>query len=120
MQNVSLYIYILKYNNSIFLDLGEKVTERSVVALLNGESLWHMHRPIPDACKLNLLHYQIENPTLVNKTFWRSCSFILGAVVTNAFKDNVRLHLHSFPSPNGNFVVLVVHLLYYFFFSKIR
>lgn len=87
------------------VDLGEKITERSVVALLNGESLWHMHRPIPDACKLELLHYQIENPILVNKTFWRSCSFLLGAVITNAFKDNIKLYLHSFPSPNGNLFI---------------
>ncbi|CAH1163828.1 unnamed protein product [Phaedon cochleariae] len=87
--------------------MGEMVQKRSVVALINGETLWHMHKPIPDSCKLELLHYQISNPALVNKTFWRSCSFILGAVVSSAFKDTVGLCLHSFPSPNvksGSFV----------------
>lgn len=83
------------------------------MALLNGESLWHMHRPIPDACKLEFLHYQIENPILVNKTFWRSCSFILGAVVKDAFKDNITLHLHSFPSPNGKFVQFVLFNIHF-------
>lgn len=83
------------------------------MALLNGESLWHMHRPIPDACKLELLHYQIENPILVNKAFWRSCSFLLGAVVKNSFKDDIKLHLHSFPSPNGKFFVFYYYYYYY-------
>lgn len=50
---------------------------------------------------MELLHYQIINPVLVNQTFWRSCSFLLGAIITKAFKDNVELHLHSFPSPSG-------------------
>lgn len=102
MQNVSIKNTSQFYVMVFFVtDLGEKFRERAVVALLNGESLWHMHRPIPDSCKLELLHYLIENPLLVNKTFWRSCSFLLGAVLTNAFKDSVKLHLHSFPSPNG-------------------
>lgn len=39
--------------------------------------------------------------------FWRSCSFMLGAALSNVFKDNVDVQLHSFPSPNvksGSFV----------------
>ncbi|KAG5893245.1 hypothetical protein JTB14_013406 [Gonioctena quinquepunctata] len=87
--------------------LGDTVRKRCVVALLNGETLWHVHKPLPESCKLELLHYHIPNPTAVNKTFWRSCSFLLGAVVSNAFKDNVGIALHSFPSPNvksGSFV----------------
>lgn len=60
-----------------------------------------MHRPIPDNCKLEFLHFHSPNPALVNKAFWRSCSFLLGSVAMNAFKDNVNVHLHSFPSPNG-------------------
>nr|CAH7758061.1 unnamed protein product [Callosobruchus chinensis] len=87
--------------------LGDKVRDKSVVALLNGETLWHMHRPLPDSCRLELLHYNIPNPSAVNKTFWRSCSFLLGAVISEAFKDSVNVQLHSFPSPNvksGSFV----------------
>lgn len=66
-----------------------------------------MYKPIPESCKLDLLHYHMENPAAANKTFWRSCSFLLGAVIKNAFKDNIQLHLHSFPSPNGKFSNLV-------------
>ncbi|KAJ8963978.1 hypothetical protein NQ314_005237 [Rhamnusium bicolor] len=88
-------------------NLGDSVKNKAVVALLNNETLWHMHKPLPGSCKLELLHYHLSNPASVNKTFWRSCSFILGAVISNAFKDNIELCLHSFPSPNvktGSFV----------------
>lgn len=86
--------------------MGDKFVDRSAVALLNKETLWHMHRPLPESCKLDFLHYQIANPAAVNKVFWRTCSFLLGAVVSDAFKDNVKIQLHSFPSPNGkNFIL---------------
>lgn len=83
-------------------DLGDTVRNKAVVALLNHETLWHMHKPLPASCTLELLHYHLPNPASVNKTFWRSCSFILGAVASNTFKNDVSLYLHSFPSPNGN------------------
>lgn len=89
----------------LFLDLGETFVNRSVVALLNGTTLWHMHKPIPDSCKLELLHFNIAQPALVNKAFWRTCSFLLGALANNSFKDKVNITLHSFPSPNGNYVI---------------
>lgn len=76
-------------------------TKRSALALLNGETLWHMHKPLPDSCRLHLLHYNIAQPATVNKAYWRTCSFLLGAVVSDAFKDNVEVQLHSFPSANG-------------------
>lgn len=60
-----------------------------------------MHKPLPDNCKLELLHFNIPQPAVVNKAFWRTCSFFLGAVATRAFKDKVDVQLHSFPSPNG-------------------
>lgn len=85
----------------LFKDMGDKIQNRSAVAFLNGETLWHMHKPLPDTCKLEFLHYKIANPTSVNKVFWRTCSFILGGVISAAFKDNIELKLHSFPSPNG-------------------
>lgn len=74
---------------------------RSAVALVNGEKLWHMHKPLQDSCKIQLLHYNMEQPALVNKAYWRTCSFILGSVISNAFKDNVDVQLHSFPIPSG-------------------
>ncbi|KAL3287776.1 hypothetical protein HHI36_002238 [Cryptolaemus montrouzieri] len=87
--------------------LSESITKRSVVALINDTTLWHMHKPLPDSCKLELLHYHIQQPNLVNKVYWRTCSFLLGALINSAFKDNVEVKLHSFPSPNvrsGSFV----------------
>ncbi|RZC42119.1 39S ribosomal protein L39, mitochondrial [Asbolus verrucosus] len=87
--------------------LGETIADRSAVALLNNDTLWHMHKPLPDSCKLQFLHYNIPQPALVNKIFWRTCSFLLGAVANSAFKDDVKVQLHSFPSPNvrsGSFV----------------
>lgn len=87
--------------------INETLMKNAVVALMNGERLWHMHKPLEEACNLEILNFFIEDPSLVNKIFWRSCSFILGAVLTNLFKDNVHMLLHSFPSPNvrsGSFV----------------
>nr|CAG4643376.1 EOG090X0A3R [Ilyocryptus agilis] len=89
--------------------LGELLTKRSVVAEVDGE-LWDMHRPLQSDCSLKLLHIKVEDPhlaSMVNKVFWRSCSFLLGAVVQGSFKDNVAVQLHSFPSANvrsGSFV----------------
>jgi large subunit ribosomal protein L39 len=40
--------------------------------------------------------------SLVNKTFWRSCSYLLGAVVEGSFQDDISVTLHSFPPANGN------------------
>lgn len=86
-----------------FIDISELLTKKSVVAEINGE-VWDMHRPIPSDCTLKLLHMKPEDPqqaALVNKTFWRSCSFLLGAVVENSFQDDVSVTLHSFPPANG-------------------
>lgn len=93
-----------KKNNSFVSDLGDMYKNRSAVALLNGDTLWHMHKPLPDACTLQLLHYNIPQPAAVNKSFWRTCSFLLGAVINSAFKDNVDVQLHSFPSANGKYL----------------
>lgn len=96
----SIFLLILK-TILFVLDLGETIVNRSVVALLNGTTLWHMHKPLPDSCNLELLHLQVQQPGLVNKTYWRTCSFLLGAIASSSFKDNVKINLHSFPSPNG-------------------
>lgn len=83
------------------VDLGEKVVKKAAVAILNNDTIWHMHKPLPESCKVDFLHYNIPQPAAVNKAFWRTCSFMLGAVVAHSFKDNVKVLLHSFPSPNG-------------------
>nr|CAG4637206.1 EOG090X0A3R [Ceriodaphnia reticulata]SVE73082.1 EOG090X0A3R [Ceriodaphnia reticulata] len=89
--------------------IGELQMKRSVVAEVNGQ-IWDMHRPIEDNCSLKLIHMKPEDPhqaSLVNKTFWRSCSFLLGAVVEGIFQDEISVMLHSFPPANirsGSFV----------------
>jgi len=87
--------------------LGDKIRDRSAVALVDHKTLWHMHKPLSDSCVLEFLHYHMPNPSAVNKAFWRTCSFLLGAVASDAFKSDIQCHLHSFPSPNvksGSFV----------------
>lgn len=56
---------------------------------------------------MQLLTFTTSEPHLVNRAFWRTCSFLLGAVLQDIFKDEAGLFLHSFPSPNiksGSFV----------------
>jgi len=89
--------------------ISEMLLKRSVVAEVDGE-LWDLHRPLEEACTLKLLHMKVEDAhqaALVNRTFWRSSSFLLGAIVESSFKDNIQVILHSFPSANvrsGSFV----------------
>lgn len=37
------------------------------------------------------------------RAFWRTCSFMLGAALQRAFKQEANLQLHSFPGPNSEF-----------------
>ena len=95
-----------------FPDLSEMLMDRSALAMVNGQ-LWDMHRPIgsevledrPSAddadVQLELLHFHQEDPFHVNRAFWRSCSFLLGSVLEEVFKDDYFVELHSFPPPNG-------------------
>lgn len=72
-----------------------------------------MHRAIPADCTLKLLHMKPEDPhqaTLVNKAFWRSCSFLLGAIVESAFQDEISVCLHSFPPANGKFCFIILKI----------
>lgn len=78
-----------------------------MIALVDNKVLWDMHRPLKDSCTLQLLNFRMKDPYAVNKVFWRSCSFLLGAVMQRTFKENAGLFLHSFPYPNvrsGSFV----------------
>nr|CAG4649530.1 EOG090X0A3R [Scapholeberis mucronata]SVE93762.1 EOG090X0A3R [Scapholeberis mucronata] len=89
--------------------LSESVVRRSILAEVNGE-VWDMHRPLLSDCTLKLLNMKPDNQqhaNLVNKTFWRSCSFILGNVIEDSFNEDVLVTLHSFPPANvrsGSFV----------------
>lgn len=78
--------------------ISEGVTKMSAVALVDG-NIWDIHRPFTDDCELQLVTMQSPSIRTVNYAFWRTCSFMLGAVADSAFKDNVNVHLHSFPIP---------------------
>ncbi|XP_039295077.1 39S ribosomal protein L39, mitochondrial [Nilaparvata lugens] len=87
--------------------ISEGIVNKMALALLDDTTLWDMHRPLESDCTLQLLHFEDQDPFHVNKAFWRTCSFVLGAVADNAFKDHVPVSLHSFPPPNvksGSFV----------------
>jgi large subunit ribosomal protein L39 len=105
-ETVDVFQTKIIFNHS---DISEMLLKRSAVAEVDGE-LWDLHRPLEEACTLKLLHMKVEDAhqaALVNRTFWRSCSFLLGAIVEGSFKDNIQVILHSFPSANvrsGSFV----------------
>ncbi|EEB18587.1 mitochondrial 50S ribosomal protein L39, putative [Pediculus humanus corporis] len=87
------------------------VCQQSALALINDEFLWDMHRPLPGECTIQFLTFKDEDPYSLNKAFWRTGSFVLGAVISKAFKENVKIHLHSFPPPyikSGSFIYDVV------------
>ncbi|XP_017955761.1 39S ribosomal protein L39, mitochondrial [Drosophila navojoa] len=87
--------------------LSEGLCKRSALALIDGSVPWDMHRPLQESCTLQLLNFNVSDPHLVNKAFWRTCSFMLGAALQRVFKQEANLQLHSFPGPNiksGSFV----------------
>lgn len=96
------------FNNSFRLsDLSERHCNTSAIALINGNIPWDMHRPLAESSTLQLLNFHVADPHVVNRAFWRSCSFLLGAALQQSVKDVAGLQLHSFPSPNvksGSFV----------------
>ncbi|KYN08715.1 39S ribosomal protein L39, mitochondrial [Cyphomyrmex costatus] len=86
--------------------ISESVAKMSAIALVNNQ-VWDMHKPFTGDCELQLVTMQSPLIKTVNYAFWRTCSFILGAIADSAFKDNVNVHLHSFPVPNitsGSFI----------------
>jgi large subunit ribosomal protein L39 len=68
---------------------------------------WDMHRPLTESCRLRFRHFTDEDLSEVNKIYWRSCSYVLGMAIRLAFKENIKVLLHSWPKPNiksGSFV----------------
>ena len=88
--------------------MSEMLMGRSALAMIDETTLWDMHRPLKADCQLELLHFKIADPYHVNKAFWRSCSMLLGVLAENAFKEDINVKLHSFPSPNGNVCVVII------------
>lgn len=100
----SLNTFLLKelvINELLVADINEFVANKAALALVDGNKLWDMHRPFEDDCSVTFLQFLDPDPHHVNRAYWRSCSFLLGAVAETCFKDNVQCILHSFPSPNG-------------------
>ena len=86
--------------------ISEDLVEQSALALVNGD-IWDMGRPLEDDCTVELMHFYMEDPFHLNRAFWRSCSFLLGAALDSVFKEEVNVLLHSFPAPNvttGSFI----------------
>jgi len=84
------------------------LVKRTGLALVDNTHLWDMHRPLESDCEITFMHAQhLPDPYHFNRAYWRSCSLILGAVISKAFKNDIQPTLHSFPSPNvksGSFV----------------
>lgn len=88
--------------------------KRSGLALIDGTHLWDMHRPLESDCEIDFMHAQyLPDPYHFNRAYWRSCSLILGAVITRAFREDIQPTLHSFPSPNGYFRVILFLITYW-------
>lgn len=106
--SLQIVLFYNFFNNScFFLDLSENHCTKYSLALIDSNIPWDMHRPIHDSCTLQLLNFTISDPHIVNRAFWRTCSFMLGSVLQDSFKDDAGLFLHSFPGPNvksGSFV----------------
>ncbi|XP_047035210.1 39S ribosomal protein L39, mitochondrial [Helicoverpa zea] len=87
--------------------LSEWHVDTSALALLDGTVYWDMHRPLEENCTLELQNFTVPEPQQVNRAFWRTCSYMLGACAAVAFKDTVPVKLHSFPGPDirsGSFI----------------
>lgn len=86
--------------------ISEGVSKVSALALVNG-SPWDMHEPLTSNCELKFLNLLSPENRVVNSAFWRTCSFLLGAVVDSSFKSDIKVYLHSFPVPvirSGSFI----------------
>ena len=83
-----------------FTDLSDILIERSALAVVNGH-LWDLHRPLEEDCTIELCHFTMDDPFHLNRVFWRSCSFLLGAALESVFRESLYVELHSFPAPNG-------------------
>ena len=81
--------------------ISDLYATRSVAADI-GSRLVDMHSPLEDACTLRFAHFREPDCALLNQVYWRSCSFLLGACISYAFRAEQELHLHSYPKPTVN------------------
>ncbi|XP_078603654.1 large ribosomal subunit protein mL39-like [Branchiostoma floridae x Branchiostoma japonicum] len=74
------------------MHISETYTKYSVLAMVNGEP-WDMWRPLTEDCELSFVRFRDKHPEEANKSYWRSCALILGAVIETAFKDTIYVQL---------------------------
>ncbi|XP_054154310.1 39S ribosomal protein L39, mitochondrial-like [Oppia nitens] len=82
--------------------IDQMITNRSVVALIDDKTYWDIHRPLVSDCQLRFKHFKEPNPYFANKTYWKSCSLLMGSAIEQAFKDTIDIKLHSWPKPDLN------------------
>nr|XP_012140931.1 PREDICTED: 39S ribosomal protein L39, mitochondrial isoform X2 [Megachile rotundata] len=78
--------------------ISEGASKVSALAMVNGTP-WDMQRPLTSDCELKFLNLLSPENRVVNTAFWRTCSFLLGAVIDSSFKSDVKVYLYSFPVP---------------------
>lgn len=105
-RSVVAEISSINEDNSSSETVGDK-SEIDITKNRKTSTYWDMHRPLQESCRIKFRHFLEHDVGLVNKIYWRSCSFILGMAVRIAFKDDVKVLLHSWPKPDiksGSFV----------------
>ena len=83
--------------------LSSVLVERSCLPLIDNQFIWDRNRPLEKDCSLKFLHFMDENCQEQNRTYWRTCSFIIGYILETAFKSDYHIELCSFPSPQFQF-----------------
>ncbi|XP_072166254.1 large ribosomal subunit protein mL39-like [Diadema setosum] len=81
----------------VAMHFNENYLKRSALALVNGKP-WHMLQPLTEDCELRLIHFKDDNPEEVNEAFWRSCAHMTGAILQNAFREDVYVEPARAPS----------------------
>ncbi|KAG0327941.1 hypothetical protein BG004_002659 [Podila humilis] len=57
--------------------ISGKLAKTTLIAQLNGSTLWDMSRPLNESCSLELIPFQENNDRLIN-LFWHSSAHVLG------------------------------------------
>ncbi|KAG0092839.1 54S ribosomal protein L39, mitochondrial [Podila epicladia] len=57
--------------------ISGKLAKTTLIAQLNGNTLWDMSRPLDESCKLELIPFQ-ENNDHLTSLFWHSSAHVLG------------------------------------------
>ena len=63
------------HDENLLLSLSQGLADATVVAKLNGSTLWDMDRPLEESCSIELLKFDSEDG---NHVFWHSSAHILG------------------------------------------